>query len=223
MTAKSIAGGGGSLFERRMLWATYSSGAIPISVRIEPQTFLRTVHLLTAPSPREKAALMGSGRSLCRLGQARQNPWETTMAESASIMELHAMLVDACKGYDEASGSFCWSIARGETSLLARKGGPFPRGSCLSSRKSTGVKRTNRTKQGCAPDRSGKRLFSASDHRAKSPLFDLTNDSRWHFDLKILPAKPIAVCNTPPGKKIASFVQPRPLEVVIQGHTDLTR
>jgi hypothetical protein len=27
---------------------------------------------------------------------------ETTMAESASIMELHAMLVDACKGYDEA-------------------------------------------------------------------------------------------------------------------------
>ena len=86
--------------------------------------------------------------------------------------------------------------------------------------------RTNRTKQGCAPDRSGKRrprLFSASDQRAKSPLFDLANDSRWHFDLKILPAKPVAVCNTPPGKKIASFVQPRPLEVVIQGHTDLTR
>jgi Domain of unknown function (DUF2383) len=26
---------------------------------------------------------------------------ETTMAESASIMELHAMLVDACKGYDD--------------------------------------------------------------------------------------------------------------------------
>ena len=24
------------------------------------------------------------------------------MPESASIMELHAMLVDACKGYDEA-------------------------------------------------------------------------------------------------------------------------
>jgi hypothetical protein len=45
MTAKSIAGGGGSLFERRMLWAIYSSGAIPISVRIEPQTFLRTVHV----------------------------------------------------------------------------------------------------------------------------------------------------------------------------------
>jgi hypothetical protein len=28
MTAKSIAGGGGSLFERRMLWAIYSSGAL---------------------------------------------------------------------------------------------------------------------------------------------------------------------------------------------------
>jgi hypothetical protein len=24
------------------------------------------------------------------------------MAESASVMELHAMLVDACKGYDKA-------------------------------------------------------------------------------------------------------------------------
>ena len=35
-TATNIAVGGGSLFERRMLWAISSSGAIPISVRIEP-------------------------------------------------------------------------------------------------------------------------------------------------------------------------------------------
>jgi hypothetical protein len=46
---------------------------------------------------------MGSGRSLRRLGQATGKILEeTTMAESASIMELDAMLVDACKGYDEA-------------------------------------------------------------------------------------------------------------------------
>ena len=36
LTATNIAAGGGSLFERRMLWAISSSGAIPISVRIEP-------------------------------------------------------------------------------------------------------------------------------------------------------------------------------------------
>jgi hypothetical protein len=42
MTAKSIVADGGSLLERRMLWAIYSSGAIPISVRVEPQIFLRT-------------------------------------------------------------------------------------------------------------------------------------------------------------------------------------
>jgi hypothetical protein len=48
MTAKSIAGGGGSLFEKRMLWAIYSSGAIPIPFRVEPQTFLRTV--FTSPN-----------------------------------------------------------------------------------------------------------------------------------------------------------------------------
>jgi hypothetical protein len=31
MTAKNIAAADGSLFERGMLWAIYSSGAIPIS------------------------------------------------------------------------------------------------------------------------------------------------------------------------------------------------
>ena len=63
-------------------------------------------------------------------------------------------------------------------SLLARKGGPFPHGRGLSSRKLTGVKYArNRTKQGCEPDRSGEAaVASASDHRAKSRLFHLAND-----------------------------------------------
>jgi hypothetical protein len=83
---ESIAGGA-DRSSKEVLRAIYSSGAIPISVRIEPQTFLRTVHLLTA-SWKRKSGLMGSGLSLCRLGQATGKILEETRRPPPELRQL---------------------------------------------------------------------------------------------------------------------------------------
>ena len=54
----------------------------------------------------------------------------------------------------------------------------------------------------------------ASDHRGARLFHLAANDLQTLGTLKDFPAKPVAVSNTPHGKKIAFNIQPRPLAVV---------